>query len=251
MSSARRAVEHDLAAGAARARAQVDDAVGREHDLRVVLDDEQRVAGIAQLREHVDDAPEVARMQADARLVEHEQRVDERRAERRRQIDALHLAARQRARLPIEREVAQPDVAEIAQARADLAEHELGRVVERPRQLDALEELERALDGQHHEIVDRQARQRGERRVVERRQMRPETLRRARRPRPHRPASRAASRATSGFSRAPRASRARVVAAVLRQQHAHVHLVGLRSRATRRSARRHTTCAAATSLRRR
>ena len=128
------------AAGAAGARAHVDDAIGREHDLRVVLDDEQRVAGVAQLREHVDDAAEVARVQADARLVEHEQRVDERRAERRRQIDALHLAAGQRARLPIERQIAEADVAEVAQARANLAEHELGRVVERLRQLDALEE---------------------------------------------------------------------------------------------------------------
>ncbi len=102
----RRTVEHDAAAGAARPGPHVDDAVGREHDLRIVLDDEQRIAGIAQLREHFDDAAEVARMQADARLVEHEQRIDERRAERRRQIDALHLAARQRPRLPIEREVA-------------------------------------------------------------------------------------------------------------------------------------------------
>ena len=92
-----RPVEHDLAAGPTGPGAHVDDAIGREHDLRVVLDDEQRVAGVAQLLEHVDDAAQVARMQADARLVEHEQRVDERRAERRRQIDALHLAARQRA----------------------------------------------------------------------------------------------------------------------------------------------------------
>ena len=193
-----------------------------------MLDDEQRVAGVAQLREHVDDAAEVARVQADARLVEHEQRVDERRAERRRQIDALHLAARQRARLPIEREVAQAHVAEIAQAAADLAEHELGRVVERLRQLDALEELERALDGQHHEVVDRKARQRGERRVVERRQMRLGSAARARRPRPHRRASRAASSSDVGLQPRAGARRAGVVAAVLRQQHAHVHLVGLR-----------------------
>ena len=168
-----RAVEHDAAAGAARPRPHVDDAVRREHDLRVVLDDEQRIAGIAQLREHVDDAAEVARMQPDARLIEHEQRIDERRAERRRQIDALHFAARQRARLPIEREVAEAHVAQVPQPVPDLAEHQLGRVVERLRQFDALEECERALDGQHHEVVDREARQRGERLVAERRQMPP------------------------------------------------------------------------------
>ncbi len=42
---------------------------------------------------HLDDAVHVARVQADARLVEHEQRVDQRGAERRGQVDALHLAA--------------------------------------------------------------------------------------------------------------------------------------------------------------
>ena len=50
-------------------------------------------------------------MQADARLVEHEQRVDERGAERGGEVDALHLAARQRAALAVERQVAEADVA--------------------------------------------------------------------------------------------------------------------------------------------
>ena len=61
--------------------------------------------------------PHVARVQADRRLVEHEQRVHERRAERGGQVDALHLAAGQRARLAVEREVAQAHFAEIAEAR--------------------------------------------------------------------------------------------------------------------------------------
>ncbi len=94
---ARRAVEHDLAARAAGPRAEVEDAVGREHDLSVVLDHEQRVARVAQPREHVHHAAEIARMEPDARLVEHEQRVDERRAERGREVDPLHLAAGKRA----------------------------------------------------------------------------------------------------------------------------------------------------------
>ena len=71
-----------------------------------------------------------------ARLVEHEQRVHERRAERRRQVDALHFAARQRARLPVERQIARARRRRDTEAAADLAEHELGRVVERLRQLD-------------------------------------------------------------------------------------------------------------------
>jgi hypothetical protein len=58
-----------------------------------VLDDEQRVAVVAQALHDLDDASHVARMQADRRLVEHEQRIDQRRAERGRQVDALHFAA--------------------------------------------------------------------------------------------------------------------------------------------------------------
>src|SRR5690606_23399190 len=94
--------------------------------LAVVLDDEQRVAGIAQLLEHADHAPHVAGVQTDARLVEHEQRVDERRAERGRQVDSLHLAAGQRARLPVQRQVAEADLVQVAEAGEDLVEDELG-----------------------------------------------------------------------------------------------------------------------------
>jgi hypothetical protein len=108
---ARRAVEHDRAAALAGAGAHVDQPVGRQHHRRIVLDD-QRIAGVAQPLHRVDDAREVARMQADARLVEHEQRFDQRRAERRGEVDPLHFAARQRAALPVERQVAEPHVAQ-------------------------------------------------------------------------------------------------------------------------------------------
>ena len=111
----------------------VEELVGLEHDLRVVLDHDERVAGVAQALHHVDHAAHVARVQADRGLVEHEERVDERGAERGGEVDALHLAAGERARLAVEREVAQAHLAEVAQARADLAEQELGRLVERRR----------------------------------------------------------------------------------------------------------------------
>ena len=73
----RRAEEHDLATALARTRTHVEQAIGREHDLRIVFDHHQRIAGVAQLLHHRDHPPHVARMQADRRLVEHEQRVDE------------------------------------------------------------------------------------------------------------------------------------------------------------------------------
>ena len=74
---ARSAEEHDLAAALAGARTEIEDAVRLEHDLRIVLDHHQGIAGIAQALHHRDHALHVARVQADRGLVEHEQRVDQ------------------------------------------------------------------------------------------------------------------------------------------------------------------------------
>ena len=115
-----RAVEDDRAAALAGAGAHVDQPVGGEHHRRVVLDHDQGVAGVAQAMHRQHDPAHVARMQADRRLVEHEQGIDQRGAERGGEVDALDLAARERAALPVERQVADADVAEIAQARPDL-----------------------------------------------------------------------------------------------------------------------------------
>ena len=133
--------EHDLAAALARTRAHVEDAVGGEHDLRVVLDDDERVARVAQPLHHVDHAAHVARMQADRRLVQHEQRVDERGAERGGEVDPLHLAAGERARLAVEREVAEAHLGRDSASRARISvKQQLGRFVERRRQVQLLEE---------------------------------------------------------------------------------------------------------------
>ena len=69
-------------------------------------------------------------MQTDGRLVEHEQRVHQRGAERGRQVDALYLAAGERARLPVERQVAEADFAEIAIATADLCQQQFRGLIE-------------------------------------------------------------------------------------------------------------------------
>jgi hypothetical protein len=72
-----RALEHDPPAVLAGPGPHVDDAVGRQHDLRVVFDDQQRVAVVAQPVHDFDHAAHVARVQADRGLIEHEQRVDQ------------------------------------------------------------------------------------------------------------------------------------------------------------------------------
>ena len=65
------------------------------------------------------------RVQADRRLVEHEQRAGERGAERRGERHALRLAAGERARLPIEGEVAEPDRTRYASRADQLSPREL------------------------------------------------------------------------------------------------------------------------------
>ncbi len=193
---ARIAVEHDLPAALAGAGSDVDHPVGGEHHLRIVLDDDQRISRVAQSLHHLDHAVHVARMQADRRLVEHEQRVDQRGAQRRGQVDPLHLAARQRARLAVERQVAEPDLAQVAQPRADLRQQKLRCAVERRRQRERVEECRQPVDRQQHQVVDRVPADAPQQRV--------------------------------GLEPCSVAGRALGVRAVLRQQHADVHPVRLR-----------------------
>ena len=101
-----------VAAGRAGAGAEVDDVVGDRDHLRLVLDDEHGVALVAQPQQQVVHPLDVVRVQPDRRLVEDVGDVGERRAEVADHLGALRLAARQRARRPVEREVAEPDLDE-------------------------------------------------------------------------------------------------------------------------------------------
>ncbi len=124
----RRAVEHDLPAAFARSRAHVDQAVRGEHHRRVVLHHHQGVARIAQTQHGLVDARHVARVQADARFVEHEQRVDQRGAERGGEVDALHLATAQCAALAVQREVANAHLAQVPQPGVDFLKQQTQRL---------------------------------------------------------------------------------------------------------------------------
>ena len=97
-----RARVHDLATVLAGARADVDHAVGGADGVLVVLDDDQRVAEVAQPGEGLDQPVVVALVQADARLVEHVEHPDQPGADLGGQPDALRLAAGQRAAGPVE-----------------------------------------------------------------------------------------------------------------------------------------------------
>ena len=128
-----RALGDDLAAVLAGAGAHVDDVVGGAHRLLVVLDDDDRVAEVAELLERGEEARVVALVQADRRLVEDVEHADEARADLRREPDALRFAAGERLGGAAEREVVEADVDEEAQALAHFLEDRTGDLRDRAR----------------------------------------------------------------------------------------------------------------------
>ena len=108
-----------MSAGVARAGAEIHDVIGAANRFFVVLDDENRVAEIAQRFERVEQAAIVARVQTDGRLVEHVEHAAQSRADLRRQTNALRFAAGKRGGGAVEREIAEADVEEKFDALGD------------------------------------------------------------------------------------------------------------------------------------
>ena len=107
----RRPLGDDLAAVNARAGPDVDDVIGGENRVLVMLDDDHRVAEFAQAPQRVQEARVVALVQADRGLVEHIEHAGEAGADLGGQADALALAARQSAGGARQREIVEADVA--------------------------------------------------------------------------------------------------------------------------------------------
>ena len=121
--SPRRCLGHDIAAAHAGAGTEIDDVIGRPHRVFVVLDDDDRVAHVAQLRERVEQLFVVARMQADRRFVEDIEHADQAAADLPGQADALRFAAGKRRRGAVERQILEADVDQEAEPAADFLEH--------------------------------------------------------------------------------------------------------------------------------
>ena len=100
--------------------------VGGADDGRVVLDDHDGVPLIAQSMQDADEALGVAWVESDRRFVEDVEGVDERRTERRRQVDAFELAAGEGAGLAVEGQVLETNLDQVAQPALHLLEHQLG-----------------------------------------------------------------------------------------------------------------------------
>ena len=101
----------DLAAAAAGAGAEVHHVLRAADGVFVVLDHDQRVALGLELLQRVEQDAVVARVQADGGLVEDVGDAAQVGAQLRREPDALRLAARERRRGAVEREVGQPHLA--------------------------------------------------------------------------------------------------------------------------------------------
>ena len=145
----------DLAAVLAGARADVDQPIAFPDRVLVMLDDDERVAQIAQLFQRLDQPVVVALVQADRRLVEDVQDARQTRADLGGQSDALRLATGQRSRRPFQRQIIQPDVEQETQARLHLAQHAAGDHLLAFAQGQRIEERRTIRDRQRRQTRDR------------------------------------------------------------------------------------------------
>ena len=132
----------DLAAAHAGAGTEIDEIVGSAHRVFIVLDHEDGVAQVTQALQALQEAIVVARMQADAGLVEDVQDADQAGADLAREANALGFAAGEARGAAIEREIVQADVEQKPDAGADLLER-LGRD-----QLPRFVQIERLKEGE-------------------------------------------------------------------------------------------------------
>ena len=102
--------------------AEVEEIVGRTDGLLVVLDDDDRIALVAQAPEQGDEAAVVALVEADGRLVEDVEDAAEARPDLGGQPDALGLAAGEGRGRPVELEVGHAQLLHDGQAGGDLLE---------------------------------------------------------------------------------------------------------------------------------
>ena len=108
------------------AGAHVDEVVGGAHHRLVVLDDEHRVAEVAQAHQGADQAVVVGGVQADRRLVADVEHAHEAGADLGREADALRLAAGERRGAAVERQVVEADLDQEVEAGADLLQDLVG-----------------------------------------------------------------------------------------------------------------------------
>ena len=137
-----------------RAGAHVDHVVRRADGLLVVFHHEHRIAEVAEPEQGIEEPAVVALVQADARFIQDVQHAHEGRADLRGEPDALALAARERGRAAVEREVVQAHVDHEPEALADLLQYALGNGGLFFRERKVLKKREGLFDAHARDIVD-------------------------------------------------------------------------------------------------
>src|SRR5208337_358643 len=133
---------------------QIEDAIRGLNGVRIMLDDEDGVAEIAETLQDVDEALRVARVQANGGLVQDVKRADEMRTQRRGQLDALRFSARESGGQAVEGEVVEADFVQKLQAGANLFQDFIGDFGLRFGQAQLEEKLARFLYGELAELRD-------------------------------------------------------------------------------------------------
>src|SRR5437879_1910383 len=157
---------HDhLTAMHTRARTKVNDVIGATNGVFIVLDDQHRVAEIAQAFQRLQQSLVVPLMQADTRLIENIEHTDQSGADLRGQPDALRLAAAQRAALPIQGQIAQAYVAQKPEPRTNLLDDIIGDFFLKLRQLQLSKKLPGVVNRKRANVHDRPSGNFGARRL--------------------------------------------------------------------------------------
>ena len=138
----------------ARAGADVDEVVRRAHRVLVVLDDDERVAEVAQTFQGGEQLVVVALVQSDGRLVKDIENAHQARADLRRQTDTLRLAAGERRARARERQVFESYRAQEAEAVFDLLQNTLADAHLLLGQRQLIHKVERVDDGFFAVVAD-------------------------------------------------------------------------------------------------
>ena len=133
----------------------IDHVIGGENRVRVVLDYDDAVAEIPQVLQRREQPVVIALMQTDRRLVEDVHHAGEARADLRRKPDALRLAARERLRRTVQRQVIEPDIVQELQPADDLLDDLVGDRLPLSLELQPTKELAGPLQRPAADLEDR------------------------------------------------------------------------------------------------